>query len=64
MASIDELNDKYGSDNVTKAFWLQERIKERGLDGIHFMEEAEVKAKQVGPMITHQAIRSELSKRF
>lgn len=64
MASIEDLNEQYGSDNVTKAFWLQDRLREKGIDGIHFMREAEVKAQQVGPMITHQAIRSELSKRF
>lgn len=64
MASIDDLVDQYGEDNVTKAFWLQEKIKEDGLDGIHFMAKAEAKAKQVAPMITHQAIRSELKKRF
>lgn len=64
MSSIDDLVNKYGEDNVTKAFWLQEQIKERGLDGIHFMEEAEVKAQQVGHIVTYQAIRSELKKRF
>lgn len=64
MSSIDDLVNKYGEDNVTKAFWLQEEIKEEGLDGIHFMREAEAEVAPIASMITYQAIRSELSKRF
>lgn len=64
MASIEDLNEKYGSDNVTKAFWLQEQIKEEGIDGIHFMEKAEANVSSYADIITYQAIRSELNKRF
>lgn len=40
MADIDALVDEWGEDNVQAAFWLQEHIKEQGLDGIKYMEAA------------------------
>lgn len=62
--SLDGLIDRYGEGNVKKAFWLQDEIREDGLDGIHFMEVAETNAKSYAHLLTYQAIRSELKKRF
>jgi hypothetical protein len=37
---MNALVDECGESNVQAAFWLQEHIKEQGLDGIGFMEAA------------------------
>lgn len=62
--SIDELVDRYGEGNVRKAMWLQDEIREDGLDGIHFMEYAESNARSYANLIVYQSIRSEMIKRF
>jgi hypothetical protein len=64
MSSIDDLIDEHGEENVRKAFWLQEHIKKEGIDGIHFMQKAEAEVMPYAHLLTYQAIRSELSKRF
>lgn len=66
MADSDMQNliDSFGEGNVKKAFWLQDKIREEGLDGIHFMRKAENNAESYAPLITYQAVRSELIKRL
>ena len=69
MASdeIDSLVEKWGEDNVRKAFWLQNHIKNHGIKGIHFMhpgpeggDSAESHMRQVGPMMAKRIIEGEM----
>ena len=49
-------------DILTKAFWLQEKLKEDGLDAVEFMQEAEEWAEDNGVEIVSENIDRELSK--
>ena len=40
MPTIEELIDRHGEETVQKAFWLQEHIKEEGIEAANFSEAA------------------------
>lgn len=62
-SDIDSLIDQHGEETIRKAFWLQEKIYEEGLDGIHFTDVAESKMEKVGPLLVNNAIENELKNR-
>ena len=41
--------DRYDSETISKAFWLQEYIRRHGIDGIHYMFHARTVARNEGP---------------
>ena len=41
MADIDDLIDEHGEETVRKAFWLQKKIYEEGIEGVRFSDAAE-----------------------
>jgi hypothetical protein len=64
---IEDLISKWGEDNVTKAFWLQQHIEKHGVEGIHFMtsgadggDSAESHMRQVGSIITKATVEGTL----
>jgi len=61
MADIDTLVARHGEENVKKAFWLQQKIKREGLDGIGYMEDAKDRVRQMGPLLIKKAIEDEFS---
>lgn len=50
MPSIDDLVEQHGEATVAKAFWLQEKIYEEGLEAANFSEAAEETMQKIGPM--------------
>lgn len=56
--------DDYDDDTLTKAFWLQEQIKERGISGIHYMAKAESRVRQVSAIVTDRHIQRHLKRRL
>ena len=60
--SFEDLIDRYGEDNVRKARWLQEKIREEGVEGIHFMEYAENQVTPYANLIVYQSVLSEMKK--
>jgi len=63
---IREVADDLGEDpeDVFKAFWLQEHIKENGIDGVHYMKRSSAKMRQRAHITTKSRIISELKSRF
>lgn len=47
---------------VKKAFWLQQHIKETGIDPLRYMERAEMAVEKSGPMTIRKHIEKELRK--
>lgn len=64
MASIEELIEKHGEETVRKAFWLQEKIYEEGIEGVHFSEKAESEMQRIGPAIVKRKIESNTQQDF
>jgi hypothetical protein len=66
MASdeLDDLIERWGEDNVAAAFWLQQHIKEEGLEGIGFMKAARSHLEETGESTTKQNIESALDSRY
>jgi len=62
MATIDELIEEHGEETVRKAFWLQEKIYEEGIEGVDFSEAAESRIKQQGPLLVKKAIEDNLTR--
>lgn len=60
MKSVDL--SEYDDEVIAKAFWLQEHIRKNGLDGIHYMRQAERVAEEGGPLIVAHEIGKELKK--
>lgn len=63
-AAVQELIDKHGEQTVAKAFWLQQEIKKRGLDGIYFKEDAEAYTQRLGGLVTRNNIQAALDRRY
>ena len=61
---IQALIDEWGEGNVQAAFWLQEHIKETGLDGIGFMMAARNRLRAHGEDTAEQTIEGEMEKRY
>jgi hypothetical protein len=68
---IDALVSKWGEDNVSKAFWLQEHIKTHGVEGIHFMtsgadggDSAESHMRQVGSIIIRSTVKGTMDSTY
>jgi hypothetical protein len=63
MASdIDSLVDRYGEENVRKAFWLHFKIKREGIEGIDFTGSARDWMRQIGPLLIKKAIEDEFTR--
>lgn len=58
MPTIEELIDRHGEETVQKAFWLQEHIKEEGIEAANFSEAAEQKMEIMGPMNVKNSIEN------
>ncbi|SEL17689.1 hypothetical protein [Haloferax larsenii] len=54
--------DRWHPTHVYLAFWLQDKIKREGLEGIHYMEHARDWAERNAGDETADAISKELSK--
>lgn len=63
---ILQLADEYGEDpeTIQKAFWLQEHIKEEGIDAVRFMRKSSAKMRASAPSLTEEEVTSELKKRL
>lgn len=61
---IESLISAHGEATVRKAFWLQSKIKEDGIDGIHFMGKAEAKVNQMSGAWMKQRIKSNMRKKY
>lgn len=64
MASTDELIAKHGEETVRKAFWLQERIFEEGIEGAKFSEYSEENMEDVKKRMVYQSIKSRTQRDF
>ena len=60
--NIDALIDQYGEETVRKAFWLQEKIYEEGIEAVRFSDVAEEKMNKIGPMLVKRGIESEFKR--
>lgn len=61
---IDALIAAHGEGTVRKAFWLQQKIKDDGIDGIHFMGKAEAKVSQMSGAWMKQRIKSNMKRDY
>jgi hypothetical protein len=52
--------DKYDRETLFLAFWLQEKIYTEGLEGIHYMEKAQIWAERNAADITADRISRQL----
>lgn len=43
--SYSDLIDEHGAEVVSMAFNLQQHIKDEGIEGVHFMDQARMKMK-------------------
>lgn len=64
MTEIDSLIDAWGEDTVRKAFWLQSRIKNEGLRGIHYMDTAETVMEHMKDPVVYENIRSQMKNEY
>jgi hypothetical protein len=64
MSSIDTLVEQWGEDDVYKAFWLQEHIKEQGIDGIGYMAAARAYLEKNGNDTTRREMKSQMDERY
>jgi len=62
MSDWEDLIDEYGEANVKRALYLQDQIREEGIEGIHFMRYAEKKMSGAANLIVYQSVRSEMKK--
>jgi len=62
MTDIDTLVNAYGEENVKKAFWLQQHIKDEGIDEINFMAAARRFAEGTGLLLIKKAIEDEFKR--
>jgi len=61
---IQPLVDEYGEGNVQAAFWLQQHIKNTGLDGIGYMEAARNHLRSTGEFTTRQILNSQMKNSY
>jgi hypothetical protein len=61
---IEALMQLHGEGTVKKAFWLQQKIKEDGIDGIHFMQKTESKVEQMSGAFLHRNIQSNMRQMY
>lgn len=54
--------DQYDQETLYLAFWLQEKIYQEGIEGIHYMRKARVWAENNSANITAARITKELNK--
>ena len=54
--------DNYDSSTITKAFWLQEKIRRDGIEGIGFMQAGRNVAISNGPSMTARKISKQLNR--
>jgi len=59
VAEIDDLIDEHGEETVRKAFWLQEKIYEEGIEAVRFSDAAERAMEQK----KRSAVRRNVSQR-
>jgi hypothetical protein len=60
---IDQLIEEYGAGIVRRAFGLQHHIRENGLDGVHYMDQAETEVSAQAHNRTRQKLREHLPRR-
>jgi hypothetical protein len=63
---IAKLADEYGEDpeDIRKALWLSEHIRQTGIDETRFMRRTSAKLRTEGPSKAKENVSSELKKRF
>lgn len=61
---LDALVDRWGEGNVAAAFWLQEHIKDQGLDGIEYMEAGRNYLRSDGDFTVTAKMRSALDNKY
>jgi len=61
---IQDLIDKHGEETVRKAFWLQERIYEEGLEAARFSAAAKATMRQQGPLLVKRQIEANTMKDY
>lgn len=54
--------DQYDSETVYLAFWLQDKIYREGIEGVHYMEKAQLWAENNAAEIMADEISDELGK--
>ncbi len=55
------LVDEWGESNVQAAFWLQQEIKDRGLEGIGYMEAARNHLHSTGEFTVKKKMESQMN---
>lgn len=61
---LQALVDEWGEDDVQAAFWLQQHIKEQGIDGIGYMALARSRLESTGEFTVKQTIEGVLDERY
>jgi len=61
MSNTDTLVDEWGEDNVAAAFWLQQKIKDDGLDGIGYMEAARNRLRSNGEQTVREKMKQKMN---
>lgn len=61
---LQALVDEWGEDDVQAAFWLQQHIKDNGLDGIEYMAKARGRLESTGEFTVKQIIEGQLDERY
>lgn len=62
--NIDALVDEWGQEDVAAAFWLQQHIKDTGLEGIEYMEAARNHLRSRSNIIVGSTMKGEMDDNY